>query len=66
MTPQTYGNLIFDKEGKNYTRKKEASSTSSAGLTGCLHAEECKQILIYDPAQNKSNWTEDLNIKPDT
>jgi hypothetical protein len=33
--------VIFDKEDKNDTKeKKKASSTNSAGLTGCLHVEE--------------------------
>jgi hypothetical protein len=30
----------------------EASSKNSAGLTGFVHVEECKQIHVYHPAQN--------------
>ena len=47
--------------------KKKASSKNDAGLTGCLHVEECKQIHIPLPAQNiKSKWVKYFNIKPDT
>ena len=37
--PQTYGQLIFDKAGKNIQRNK-VSSASGAGKTGQRHAEE--------------------------
>jgi hypothetical protein len=33
---------------------KKASSTNGIGLNGCLHAEECKYIHIYLPAQHSS------------
>jgi hypothetical protein len=49
--------LIFDKEGKIIQwkkRKKKASLTYGAGLTGCLHVGKCKQIHIYHPVQNSS------------
>ena len=44
-------------------KRNKASSTNGAGLTGCLHEDECKQIYIYHPAQNMHK---DLNIKTDT
>jgi hypothetical protein len=42
VNPHTYGHLIFFKKPKPYNGKKKASSTSSTGLTGCLHVEEWK------------------------
>ena len=38
LDPQTYGQLIFDKAGKNIQWKK-ASLTNGAGRTGQQHAE---------------------------
>ena len=41
MDPQTYGQLIFDKAGKNIHHGiKTVSSTSGAGKTGQQHAEK--------------------------
>jgi hypothetical protein len=34
--------LEFDKETKTYNGKGRTSSINGAGLTGCLHVEECK------------------------
>ena len=42
INPHTYGDLIFDKEGKTFYGKKTASLANGAGLTGYLHVEECK------------------------
>ena len=39
INPLTYGNLIFDKGGKNIQRRKTASSISGAGKTGQLHVK---------------------------
>ena len=39
MDPQTYGQLILDKAGKNMPWKKD-SSASGAGKTGQRHAEK--------------------------
>ena len=41
-------------EKKRCNGKMKASSTNGAGLTGCLHVEESKQMHIYHPAQNSS------------
>ena len=40
MDPQTYGQLIFDKAGKNIHGIKTVSSASDARKTGQRHAEE--------------------------
>ena len=38
INPQTYGQLIYDKRGKNiYNGEKTVSSTSGVGKTGQLH-----------------------------
>lgn len=43
MKPQTYGQLIFDKEARNAPLKKmTAYSINDAGQTGWLLVEECK------------------------
>ena len=39
LDPQTYGQLIFDKAGKNIQQKKTVSLTNGAGRTGQQHAE---------------------------
>jgi hypothetical protein len=46
--------------------KNKISSTSSAGLTGCLHVEECNYIHSYHLHKTQIQVIEDLNIKPDT
>ena len=41
MDPQLYGQLIFDKAGKNIQRKKDRlSSINGAGKIGQQHAKE--------------------------
>ena len=40
LDPQEYGQLIFDKAGKNIQWKKTVSLTNGAGRTGQQHAEE--------------------------
>ena len=39
LDSQTYGQLIFDKAGKNINGKKTVSLTNGAGRTGQQHAE---------------------------
>ena len=40
MDPETYGQLIFDKAGKNIQWKKDSLLTNGAGRTGQQHAED--------------------------
>ena len=40
MDPQFYGQLIFDKAGKNIQWKKTVSLRNSVGTIGQPHAEE--------------------------
>ena len=46
--------------------KKKASSEKGAGLTGCYHVDEYKEIYIFHPAQTHVQVNQDLSIKPDT
>ena len=46
--------------------KKKVSSINGAGLTRCLHVDECKDTQIYHPAQNSSpNGINTSKIKPE-
>ena len=48
-------------------RGKRGSSTNGAGISGCLHVEECKQIQYLSPSTKlKSKGIKDLNIKLDS
>ena len=38
---------------------------SGTGITGCLHIEECKQILSITVHETQIQFTKDHNIKPD-
>ena len=40
INPDTYGQLIFDKGGKNIKWKKTVFSASTAGKPGQLHANQ--------------------------
>lgn len=51
INPHPYGHPILEKEAKIIQWKKKASSTNSAGTSGCLDGEECKQIHIYHSIQ---------------
>lgn len=46
IDPQLYGQLIFDKAGKNIQWKK-VSSISSAGKIGQPQVEECNWTISY-------------------
>ena len=40
LNPCTYGQLIYDKGGKNIQRRKDSPFNSGAGKTGQLHVRE--------------------------
>ena len=40
INPYTYGQLIYDKGGKDIQWRKEVSSIAGAGTTGQLHVKE--------------------------
>ena len=40
INPHTYGQLIYDKGGKDIQWRKTVSSISGAGTTGQLHVKE--------------------------
>lgn len=62
MDPQLYGQLIFDKVGKNIQWKK-VSSTSVFGKTGQQHVKNETGPLSYIIHRNKCKRIKDLNVK---
>jgi hypothetical protein len=42
INPHTYGHLDFDEVRNIHQKKKIASSTEGAVLTGCLYVEDYK------------------------
>jgi hypothetical protein len=50
-TPMDTGFLT--KTPEIHSGKGKTSSTTCAGLTGCLHVEKCKQVHSYHPAQTQ-------------
>lgn len=51
INPHTYKHLIWRKEAKLYNGEK-SFTTNGTDITGCQHAEECKEIHMYPHAQN--------------
>ena len=47
MDPQMYGQLNFDKAGKNIQWNKDSLFSSSAGKTGQQHAEEPGPTFLH-------------------
>jgi hypothetical protein len=45
---------FLTKKPKVYNQKKKASPINVAGITGCLHVKECRQLHIYDFGQNST------------
>ena len=67
INPCTYGQLIFDKGGKNIQWRKTASSISGAEKTGQLHVKIMKLEHSLTPyTKINSQWIKDLNVRPDT
>ena len=54
---------FFKKRSKVYSGGKKASSKNGAGITGCQHVEESKEIHIYPQCTKlKFKWIKDLNL----
>ena len=67
LTHIPMSNCFFDKEAKAIQwEKKKTSSTNGAGITGCQHVGDLKQIHIYRHDQNSSPTGSKTNIKPVT
>jgi len=65
--PSTYGQLIYDKGGKNIQWKKTVSSINGFGKTGKLLIKIMKLKHSLTPyTKINSKWIKDLNIRPDT
>jgi hypothetical protein len=54
MNPNSYGQLIFDKEAKTIQWEKTAFSKNGAGSTGGYHVEDCELIHSYLLVQSSS------------
>ena len=62
INPDTYGQLIFDKGGKNLKWEK-VSLTSGAGKTGQLNVSMKLEHTLTPCTKINSKWLKDLNIR---
>ena len=53
MNQHLYGQLIYDKESKNYHGKKRASSINGVGKMGQLHEKELKWTTLSHHSQKE-------------
>ena len=65
INPFTYGQLIYEKEGKNNSGEEIVSSTRGAGKTGQLHVKNGIRTLLHSIYKN-SKWMKDLNFRAET
>jgi hypothetical protein len=57
MNPDSYTNLIFDKDAKTYIRGKTASSTKDAEKTGNPQCRILNTVTYLSPYTNcHSKW----------
>ena len=52
MEPHTYENFMLGNKARFIQCKKEASSANSAGINGCWHVKDCRQMHINHHAEN--------------
>ena len=66
VTPHTYGQLTYDKRGKNIQRRKEVFSISGAGnwTTTCTRMK--LEYFLTPYTKINSKWIKDLNVRLDT
>ena len=62
MDPQLYGQLIFDKAGKNIQWKKSLQQTVLGELDSNIQKNEIGP-LSYTTHKNNSKWMQDLNVR---
>ena len=66
VTPHTYGQLIYDKRGKNIQWRKEVFSISGVGnwTTTCTRMK--LEYFLTPYTKINSKWIKDLNVRLDT
>ena len=67
INPSLYGQLIFDKGGRNIKCRKNSLFTNGVGRSGQLRAKKMKldhQLMPY--TKINSRWMKHLNISHDT
>ena len=57
--PETYGQLIFDKGGKNINGEKTVISASGAGKTGQPHKSRKLEYTLMPCTKINSKWLKD-------
>ena len=63
INPHTYGNLIFDKGGKNIQWRKDKSCWESWPAT-CKRMKLEYFLTLYTKVNSK--WFKDLNVRPES
>ena len=62
MDPQLYGQLMFDKTGKNIQWKKVSSTNGLGKLESDMQKKELDHFLTPYTKIN-SKWMKDLNVR---
>ena len=63
MDPQTYGQLIFDKAGKNIQRKKQSLQQTVLGKPTATYTRMNLDHFLTPYTKINSKWMKDLNAR---